>query len=180
MKRKAPSDSKLKTAFMPVYLAAMGIALVIFGANTGIDNISAAQNDKRLIAEGSSTVGEIVDVQLKIKHGKHSSSEKIFTVEYTDSSGKIQSLTESEVYRSGEEGPLEKVSNEWEGKKVNIFYDANDPSNSVVEDWKDSMSMAVSGLVFLEVVGAALIVFSVMTTRSILAESREKKRTARY
>lgn len=153
---------------------------MIFGANTGIDNISAAQNDQRLISEGSSTIGEIVDVQLKIKHGKYSSSQKIFTVEYTDSNNQKQSLTESEVYRSGEEGPLEKVSNEWEGKKVSVFYDANDPANSVVEDWKDSMSMAIFGFVFLEAVGVALIWFSVMSTRRILKESREKKRTARY
>lgn len=151
---------------------AIGIALMTFGAFTGIENISSAQNDKRLLSQGTKAVGEVVNIQLDIRTGRGSSSQKIFTVEYTDLNGNAQSLIESEVYRSKEEGSLENVSNEWLHKNVNVFYDATDPSNSVVDGWQDSTSMAVFGCVFLELTGSALIVFTIFDVRKSLSPSR--------
>lgn len=175
VKRRVKPSNKTKSTIFAVIFSVIGIALMSFGTFTGVANISSAQNDKRLLSEGISTVGEIVDVQFDIRHGRGSSSQKIFTVEYTDSTGKIQSLTEDELYRTREEGSIEHVSNEWIHKKVKVFYDTANTSDAVVEGWADSTSMAVVGFAFLELVGSGLIAFGVLELRRGGILSRKPK-----
>lgn len=131
---------------------------MLLGINLGVNAISSDQNDKKLLSEGASTIGKIINVELD--RGNKGGVTKVFTVEYTDRNNKVLSLTKRQMY-SSEEGSRKDIFNEWSRKGVTVFYDPENPSNSVVKDWYDYTSDTIfklAGAAAFEIFGLWLIV----------------------
>lgn len=157
MKRNSRSD-KYDYNFIIIASLALGLWMMLLGISLGINTISLVQNEKKLLSEGASTIGKIINVELDIGKGR-SSTQKIFTVEYTDRTNKVLSLTDRQMY-SSEEGSRGNILNKWSRNNVTVFYDPSNSSNSVVQGWQDSASdtiIKLAAVAFFEISGLWLI-----------------------
>lgn len=147
MKLRANSKSskvkpvrKNRTDLRSNTISALSVSLVIAvcGLILAWHDVSEAYDDRRLIAEGTQVSGVITDVKFDIYKNRGDRSKKTVTVSYK--ADRSTYIVESEMdYRERREGTTLTVEKNLINTERNVFYDADDPSNSVVQGWEDSL-----------------------------------------
>ncbi|MCQ1951678.1 DUF3592 domain-containing protein [Arthrobacter sp. zg-Y238] len=150
-KDKSKSDPHEASTF----LAAL-ICLALGGISLHWD-IAGVRDDRRLLAEGVHAQGVVTRTYVE-RHGtaRYGSDETVASIIYSPSAGDEVAITHT-VRNSPTEG--------LEDQEVTLFYNPADPSEAVVEEWRDEYDwMTVAAVLFLAGGGFALVV----STRSII------------
>ncbi|MCC9174214.1 DUF3592 domain-containing protein [Arthrobacter sp. zg-Y179] len=142
------------------FLAAL-ICLVLGGICLQSD-ITDVRDDKRLLAEGVQAQGVVIHTYEE-RHGtaRYGSTETVASIIYSPSDGNEVKITHT-VRNTSAEG--------LEDQEVTLFYNPADPSEAVVEEWRDEYDwMTVAAVLFLA--GGAFTL--VVGTRSYIRRRRK-------